>query len=93
MENGAGAPLPIPPLYGDFSLNAANVVTARRLLQEGLGRLAPTHDLSAEQLMALAEGLGEGAAPHMEVVIHQVGPSLAVTSFASCCEPPLADSN
>ena len=61
MENGAGAPLPIPPLYGDFSLNAANVVTARRLLQEGLGRLAPTHDLSAEQLMALAEGLGEGA--------------------------------
>jgi putative protease len=43
-----------PDLHGDFSLNAANAVTARLLLELGLTRLTPTHDLNAAQIAALA---------------------------------------
>lgn len=45
---------------GDFSLNAANVLSADLLLgpRGPLERLAPTHDLSATQVAALAKGLG-----------------------------------
>lgn len=49
-----------PPLHGDFSLNAANVLTARTLLGLGLERLAPTHDLNAEQVAGLAHEMGSG---------------------------------
>jgi U32 family peptidase len=41
-------------LDGDFSLNAANAISAAMLLDAGLGRLAPTHDLNAAQIAALA---------------------------------------
>jgi putative protease len=41
-------------LDGDFSLNAANAISAGMLLDAGLGRLAPTHDLNAAQVAALA---------------------------------------
>jgi putative protease len=41
-------------LDGDFSLNAANAISADLLLDTGLGRLAPTHDLNAAQITALA---------------------------------------
>ncbi len=44
-----------PELFGDFSLNAANAVTARLLLDLGLARLTPTHDLNAAQIVGLAE--------------------------------------
>lgn len=54
----AGSGARIPDLEGDFSLNAANAVAAGRLLDAGLGRLAPTHDLSGVQLAGLARGLG-----------------------------------
>lgn len=47
-----------PPLVGDFSLNAANAVTADLLLQMGLLRLTPTHDLNAEQIAGLAREIG-----------------------------------
>ena len=43
-----------PALFGDFSLNAANAVTARLLLELGLTRLTPTHDLNAAQVASLA---------------------------------------
>lgn len=36
----------IPRLEGDFSLNAANVLSAGVLLRSGLSRLCPTHDLN-----------------------------------------------
>jgi putative protease len=45
-------------LYGDFSLNAANTLTAGTLLGLGLSRLAPTHDLNAAQIADLARALG-----------------------------------
>ena len=56
-----------PPVYGDFSLNAANRDTTRLLLASGLSRLAPTHDLNAEQLKHLARG-PDGA--RLEVILH-----------------------
>jgi len=48
----------LPELEGDFSLNAANSLSADLLLAKGLRRLAPTHDLNAAQLAALCKSLG-----------------------------------
>ncbi|MVN89337.1 U32 family peptidase [Deinococcus sp. HMF7620] len=48
-------------LTGDFSLNAANLLTTRALLDLGLARLTPTYDLNAQQITELA-GLVGGAA-------------------------------
>ncbi len=47
-----------PPLTGDFSLNAANALTAAALLQLGLMRVTPTHDLNAAQISTLARATG-----------------------------------
>jgi len=55
-------------LTGDFSLNAANVISARELLARGLDRLAPTHDLNAAQIAMLAEEMGPDK---MEVIAYQ----------------------
>jgi len=49
---------PARSLTGDFSLNAANSITARRFLSMGLTRLTPTHDLNAAQIADLAERIG-----------------------------------
>ena len=59
---------PHPALTGDFSLNAANSLTAAALLQMGLERLTPTHDLNAEQVADLARGAG---AARIEAVASQ----------------------
>lgn len=56
------------PLTGDFSLNAANVLGARALLDLGLLRLAPTHDLNAAQVTALAAALGDAS---IEAIAYQ----------------------
>ena len=48
----------LPALEGDFSLNAANTLSADLLFRKGLQRLAPTHDLNAAQLAALGRSLG-----------------------------------
>lgn len=57
-----------PPLIGDFSLNAANSVTAETYLALGLERLTPTHDLNAAQVAELARSAG---ASRIEVVAYQ----------------------
>ncbi|MCA0352073.1 MAG: DUF3656 domain-containing protein [Chloroflexi bacterium] len=57
-----------PALIGDFSLNAANSITANTLLELGLERITPTHDLNAAQVAALAEQLGSAA---VEVIAYQ----------------------
>jgi len=54
-------------LVGDFSLNAANAATAAELLDMGLARLTPTHDLNAAQVAELARQVGGGA---LEVVAY-----------------------
>lgn len=56
------------PLTGDFSLNAANAITARELLSRGLERLAPTHDLNAAQITDLARRTGAGK---IEAIVYQ----------------------
>jgi len=57
-----------PSLIGDFSLNAANVLTADTFLRLGLSRFTPTHDLNAAQIVTLAQGIG---ADNLEVVVYQ----------------------
>jgi putative protease len=51
-------PVAQPPLIGDFSLNAANLLSARIFLNLGLTRLTPTYDLNAAQVAELARALG-----------------------------------
>jgi putative protease len=57
-----------PPLIGDFSLNAANVLTAQTFLSLGLERLTPTYDLNAAQVADLARQTGPDK---VEVVAYQ----------------------
>jgi putative protease len=45
-------------LTGDFSLNAANSITAAALLAQNLRRITPTHDLNGAQISALARQIG-----------------------------------
>ena len=71
-SSGGFEPARVPPLRGDFSLNAANAVGAAAFSRAwGLERLTPTHDLDARQQARLAEALGPEGAAAMEVVIHQ----------------------
>lgn len=60
----------IPELIGDFSLNAANAITAFELLRAGLGRITAAYDLSADAITELATLLGAKAS-QLEVVVHQ----------------------
>jgi putative protease len=57
-----------PALIGDFSLNAANVLSAGSYLQLGIERLTPTHDLNAAQVAELARELGPD---RIEVIVYQ----------------------
>ncbi len=63
-----------PPLIGDFSLNAANSLSAAEYLAVGLARLTPTHDLNAAQVASLAQDSGaesiEAIAYHHLPVFH-----------------------
>ena len=56
------------PLIGDFSLNAANSIAAGILLNLGLQRISPTHDLNAAQVADLARQIGGEA---IEAIAYQ----------------------
>jgi putative protease len=83
-----------PPLVGDFSLNAANAITAAALLELGLERITPTHDLNAAQVAELARAAGS-----LEVIAYQHLPVFHTehcvfcrflsegTSFVDCGHP------
>ncbi len=43
-----------PELFGDFSLNAANAIAFNEYLRMGLMRIAPSHDLNAQQIEDLS---------------------------------------
>ena len=60
--------MPHPFLIGDFSLNAANSVSAAHYLDRGVTRLTPTHDLNAAQVADLARTTG---AEHIEAIAYQ----------------------
>jgi hypothetical protein len=49
----------IPRLEGDFSFNAANVLSADLLLRSGLSRLCPTHDLNVSPRWVAGVGGGQ----------------------------------
>jgi len=55
-------------LTGDFSLNAANALSAALLLEQGLTRITPGHDLNAAQVAELARGVGPA---RLEVIAYQ----------------------
>ncbi len=57
-----------PTLIGDFSLNAANTLSADTFLRLGLTRLTPTHDLNAAQIADLARRIGPDK---LEVIAYQ----------------------
>jgi len=57
-----------PALTGDFSLNAANAITAQVYLDMGLTAITPTHDLNAQQIADLTHHL---AADTLEVIVYQ----------------------
>ncbi|MBC8163368.1 MAG: U32 family peptidase, partial [Roseiflexaceae bacterium] len=57
-----------PALVGDFSLNAANALSATSFLGLGLARITPTYDLNAAQIAQLA---GEIGAANIEAVAYQ----------------------
>jgi putative protease len=59
---------PHPGLIGDFSLNAANAISAAEFLRLGIDRLTPTHDLNAAQIAELARRIG---ADRIEAVAFQ----------------------
>ena len=60
----------VPVLHGDFSLNAANLLSAQQLLDGGLSRLALTHDLNGAQIAALARALPAEQRVRLEVIAH-----------------------
>ena len=57
-----------PQLIGDFSLNAANAISAGMLLGLGLTRLTPSHDLNAQQIADLSSSAGPG---NLEIIAYQ----------------------
>jgi putative protease len=59
---------PHAPLVGDFSLNAANSLTAAMYLELGLMRITPTHDLNGAQVGELARRIDPDK---IEVVAYQ----------------------
>ena len=57
-----------PEMIGDFSLNAANSLTAAMYLELGLARITPTHDLNGAQVGELARKVDP---ERIEVVAYQ----------------------
>jgi putative protease len=69
LREGSGGDGPVR--VGDFSLNAANELTARELLRRGLAAFTPSFDLDSEQLGAL---LATPVGPYAELVVHHPMP-------------------
>jgi len=65
----------------DFSLNAANELTAQYLIEQGAERITPSYDLNREQLLDLV-----AAAPPawLEVVVHQHMPMFHMEHCVFC---------
>jgi putative protease len=60
---------PVAPCQADFSLNLANPLAARWLLERwGLERITASYDLALDQLLALVRGCPAGS---VEITLHQ----------------------
>jgi len=65
----------------DFSLNAANELTADWLLGRGAVRVTPAYDLNRDQLLELAK---QGPADKFELVVHQHMPMFHMEHCVFC---------
>ena len=73
---------PLAPCQGDFSLNVANPLTARWLLQRwGLERITASYDLALEQLLALVQQCPAG---RVEITLHQHMPMFHMEHCLFC---------
>jgi putative protease len=69
------------PVIADYSLNAANELTAQYLIEQRAIRITPSYDLNRDQLLALVAA----APPHwLEVVIHQHMPMFHMEHCVFC---------
>jgi len=69
------------PAIADFSLNAANELTAQYLKEQGAERIAPSYDLNREQLLDL---VGAVEPAWLEVVVHQHMPMFHMEHCVFC---------
>ncbi|MCD8071080.1 MAG: DUF3656 domain-containing protein [Akkermansiaceae bacterium] len=69
-------------LAGDFSLNVSNPYAVQFWLEQGLETLTASYDLNAGQLVGL---LRCGAAPHLELTLHQHMPLFHMEHCLFCC--------
>jgi putative protease len=65
----------------DFSLNAANELTAAYLMEQGVARLTASYDLNREQLLELTAAV---PADWLEVVVHQHMPMFHMEHCVFC---------
>jgi putative protease len=69
------------PVIADFSLNAANEITAQYLIEQGAAKITPSYDLNRDQLLDLVAAV---PAPWLEVVIHQHMPMFHMEHCVFC---------
>jgi putative protease len=69
------------PLIADFSLNAANDLTAALLREEGAARITPSYDLNRDQLLDLISAVPPA---WLEAVIHQHMPMFHMEHCVFC---------
>jgi putative protease len=69
------------PVVADFSLNAANEVTAGLLREEGAARITPSYDLNRDQLLDLVSAVPP---QWLEVVVHQNMPMFHMEHCVFC---------
>lgn len=69
------------PVIADFSLNAANELTAEWLIRQGVERITASYDLNRDQLLDLAAAT---PAEWLEVVIHQHMPMFHMEHCVFC---------
>jgi putative protease len=69
------------PLVADFSLNAANELSAGLLRDEGAARITPSYDLNRDQLLDLVSAV---LPEWLEIVIHQHMPMFHMEHCVFC---------
>jgi putative protease len=69
------------PLVADFSLNTANDLTFRYLVEHGASRVTPSYDLNREQLLELVAAVPQ---QRLEVVVHQHMPMFHMEHCVFC---------
>jgi putative protease len=69
------------PAIADFSLNAANELTAQYLIERGASRVTASYDLNREQLQSLVQAVPPA---WLEVVVHQHMPMFHMEHCVFC---------